>query len=326
MQIPPLYQITPEMISFIAKIDTNKEIISKSSPPTEIIDKIHRSSLLKSSLYSARIEGHTATLDELDEKRQEQLEIFNILKAIKYVDRQITDNNKLTVKTLTAIHALTLQGINSAAGKLRRETSAIFNQAGVAVYMPPPPVKITEYLQLLLDYMNSSKEPFPLINAFISHLIFEKIHPFLDGNGRVGRLLIYALFKSKGYNFGIHVPFEEYIDSHKQDYYYYLDIGLQQPNDYLLFMLKSYYEQTESVKRLLAEEQNNPNKLFLPPRQEEIYHIIKDHQTVSLDFIKRRFAKIPDRTLRYDLKRLVEQGHIVKIGRTRGAFYTLKKN
>ena len=324
MQIPPRYEVTPKMIGIIAKIDANREFIASINPPKIVIEKIHSASLLKSSLYSARIEGHTATFEELDEKKQEQLEIFNILKTIRYIKRQVKKNTKINKTFVSRLHSLAMQGISGEAGRFRTESTAIFNQAGVVIYLPPPPIKVSEHILALCTFINGKYEQFPLVNAFITHLIFEKIHPFLDGNGRVGRLLVYAIFQSKGYDFGMHIPFEEYIDNHKQDYYYALDIGLQDPNEYLVFMLEAYYAQTENIKKLLLSEQNSP-AVLLPPRQEEIYRIIRDHKTISLDFISRRFMKVPKRTIRYDLKKLVDAGLVAKIGQTRGVIYTVVK-
>jgi len=160
------------------------------------------------------------------------------------------------------------------------------------------------------------------MTALISHLIFEKIHPFIDGNGRVGRLLISAILKAKKYKNYFSVPFEEYLDNHRSDYYYFLDIGLKSTNDYLIFMLKAFLEETEKLKRTIDIEKESKTPL-LPPRQEEIYLIIKDHKIVSFDNIYRRFLKVPKRTLRYDLKKLAEKKLIVKIGKTKGSYYRI---
>ena len=206
-------------------------------------------------------------------------------------------------------------------GRFRKEMSAIFNQAGIAIYTTRPPEKIPTLLTQLLQYANSKDERFPLITALISHLIFEKIHPFIDGNGRVGRLLILAILKAKNYDFGWFVPFEEYLDNHKSDYYYYLDTGLQNTNGYLIFMLNSFLSQVEELKKRVEDEEKK--KTILSPRLEEIYNIIKDHKVVSFDFIKRRFTKVPNRTLRYDLKKLADKNLIIKIGKTKGAFYKI---
>lgn len=65
--------------------------------------------------------------------------------------------------------------------------------------------------------------------------------------------------------------------------------------------------------------------IVLPPRQEEIYLIIKDHRDINLDFIHRRFMAVPKRTLRYDLKRLQEKDLIVKVGVTNRVVYRAKE-
>lgn len=321
MKIPPFYQITSEMLERIAKIDSYRLYFSSLSIPIDIKIKIQRISLLKSSLFSARIEGNPLTIETISTSPDEQKkkEIFNIEKGTTFIKNQVKHNDKISLKLTLQMHHYVMKDIRSDGGQFRREMSAVFNQAGVAIYVPPSPLHIKELLKSLLHYINGKTEKFPLIKAFISHLVFEKIHPFIDGNGRVGRLLIYAIFKSSDYDFGFFIPFEEYLDKHKSDYYNHLDIGMKQTNTYLMFMLNAFLEQLEEMKKLIESEIKK--KIMLPPRQEEIYNIIKDHPLISFDFIRRRFLKVPERTLRYDLKKLVDQNLIVKIGKTRGSYY-----
>ena len=190
--------------------------------------------------------------------------------------------------------------------------------------MPPPPTQISKLLDNLLAYVNSEQK-FPLVVAFVAHLVFEKIHPFLDGNGRVGRLLIPVILKSKGWDFSLAVPFEEYLDEHKDEYYFYLDQGLENTNNYLEFMLEAFYMQIEEIKNQINEERAKEAHPFLPPRQEEILNIIKDQIIVSFDMIRRRFIQVPERTLRYDLKKLLDRKMIEKSGETRGRYYRIRK-
>lgn len=326
MIIPPYYETDSDLLKLISQIDANRIVIAGMKAKKPIIDKIQRVSYLKSSLYSARIEGNLHTFEELDERAKTQREIFNILRGIQHVNVHITERSRISRTVLLKLHAEVLKGISAEAGEFRHEPSAIFNQAGIAVYVTPPPHKIREMIEQLSAYANNKHEVFPLINAFISHLCFEKVHPFLDGNGRVGRLLIYAILRSKGYNFGLHIPFEEYLDDHKDLYYYHLENGLKQTHHYLAFMLNAFYEQTENVKSLLMAEMNKQDEVYLPPRQEELYELIKEHKMMSFDSLKRRFLKIPERTLRYDLKKLCDSKLVVKVGETRGAVYRLNKN
>lgn len=326
MKIPPTYTITPQMLALISKIEAERLYITALNLPNPLKEKIQRVSLLKSSLYSARIEGNTLELidvDSRDKKSKKKLEVLNIEKAIIYIDGHVRKGD-LKKDILPKIHQLVLKNLNPEADHIRREASAIFNQAGVAVYVPPPPRNIPKLLEDLLSYINSDKENFALVAAFVAHLVFEKIHPFLDGNGRVGRLLIAAILKSHGWDFTFTVPFEEYLDNHKEDYYFYLDKGQVNTNDYLLFMLEAFWQQTQTMKAQIQEEVAKDDKLFLPPRQEEIFNIIADHKIASFDTIRRRFTKVPERTLRYDIKKLLDRKLIEKSGETRGAYYRVK--
>lgn len=326
MKIPPAYSITPEMLALIAKIESERLRIASLDLPKPLKEKIQRASLLKSSLYSARIEGNPLKLDDVvvvDKKSQKKLEVFNITEAIKFIDGHVR-KGEIKKDMLLQLHQQVLKDISLDAGNLRHGVSAIFNQAGVVVYMPPPPSTIFKLFDSLLSFVNSDTEKFPLIAAFIAHLIFEKIHPFLDGNGRVGRLLIAAVLKSRAWDFTFAVPFEEYLDEHKNDYYFHLDKGLENTNDYLLFMLDAFWRETQTIKVQIEEELAKDQKVFLPPRQEEIYNIIRDHKVASFDAIRRRFVKIPERTLRYDLKKLLDRGLIEKSGETRGRYYRVK--
>lgn len=326
MQIPPPFKISEEMLALISQIEAQRLYLSSLDLQDIVKENIQRTGLLKSSLFSARIEGNPLRMSDFDFERgngdPKKQEVFNILSAINFVDRN--ESKIVSLETLLKLHSLVLRDIDQNAGRLRTEISAIFNQAGVAVYMPPPPAEIVRLLNDLISYLNVKNE-FPLLVAFVSHLIFEKIHPFLDGNGRVGRLLISAVLKAKGWNFTFAVPFEEYLDSHKEEYYFYLESGLQNTEDYLVFMLKAFYAQIQKIKEQIQEETVRKTHPFLPPRQEEIFNIIKDHVVVSFDMIHRRFLQVPPRTLRYDLKKLFDCKLIEKSGETKGSYYRVKK-
>lgn len=327
MKIPPEYAISDEMLLLISRIEAERLHFSSLNLEFQIKENIQRVSLLKSSLFSARIEGNLLKISDFEfgkeTEEEKKKEIFNIADAINFMDKNV--KKSITKDLLLRLHALVLKNISSDSGYLRTEISSIFNQAGVAVYMPPPPTQISKLLEDLLVYVNSGKEKFPLIVAFVAHLIFEKIHPFLDGNGRVGRLLVSAVLKSKDWDFTFSVPFEEYLDEHKDEYYFYLDQGLKNTNDYLEFMLGAFYKQIERVKTQINEELSKEKHPFLPPRQEEILNIIKDHMVVSFDMIRRRFLQVPKRTLRYDLKKLSDKKLIEKSGETRGRYYRVSR-
>lgn len=94
-----------------------------------------------------------------------------------------------------------------------------------------------------------------------------------------------------------------------------------------LNLLKSlkYPKQLKQIQNLLAQTLDLIQKSqTLSPRRQEIVEIIKDHQQVSADFLHRRFFGTSPRLLRYDLKYLLDNGYIQKVGKTRGVLYSIK--
>lgn len=189
--------------------------------------------------------------------------------------------------------------------------------------MTPPPSEINDLLIDLLHLVNDTNGIFPLIKAPLVHLIFEKIHPFLDGNGRVGRLLFQAILAKHGYHFNWLLSIEELLQQKKQTYYALLDEN--NATELIEFMLGVMYEESERLKTQVVMSENPKEEDFLLPRRKEILSIIKDQPMVSFDQIQRRFMKVPSRTVRYDIQQLEKKGFIRKIGTTRGAMYQDKK-
>jgi len=161
------------------------------------------------------------------------------------------------------------------------------------------------------------------IKAAIAHFVFEKIHPFLDGNGRVGRLISTFILKNSGYGFRELVVLEEYLSNHREEYYDLLAVPKKDITDFVEFFTEAVARSAEKAVDELQETKEDAKDSLLPRRQ-EILAIIKDHKMVSFNFIKRRFQKVPDSSLHYDIKTLINKAFIKKLGTTRGALYSPK--
>ncbi len=325
MKIPPDYELTQEMIDLFAQVETKKALLENIPVSAALINNLQRQSLLKSSLFSAKIEGNSLDisdldrLEKLDPSLKEKLEVENIFSAFNFVREN--PNRIIDKNFISDLHRIVMKGLTSDLGELRKKPSAIFNQFGFPVYMPPPPSQISGLLEQLVDYINSDKKENILIKAALAHIAFEKIHPFLDGNGRVGRLLYQALLAKGNYHFNWLLTLEEGINEKKEEYYVYLDKN--DATSFIEFNLSILQACSQKVLDKFLEKEIISDDLLLP-RRKEILDIIKDQKVASLDTIKRRFLKIPSRTLRYDLKQLEKSGFIVKIGSTRGAMYKVK--
>lgn len=114
---------------------------------------------------------------------------------------------------------------------------------------------------------------------------------------------------------------EEYLDKHRSEYYRMLESSERDITDYVEFMLEAIDETAKQAKELIMTKQSVDRSEFLLPRRQEIFNIIRDHTLINFDTIRRRFMAVNPRTLRYDLKKLQDEGFIRKRGTTKGVYY-----
>lgn len=323
-----VYQKTAEIENNIIRIETAKRIIDFLPHILSIESSLRRSALLKSSLFSAKIEGNTLQLEDLGLRKDEQdtakekKEVFNILRCLTWIYSKNAPK-KLRGKVICNLHKIVMQGISADAGNFRTEPSAIFNQAGIAVYFAPPPSAIPELVSHLVKTTRKNQEH-AAVNTALAHFLFEKIHPFLDGNGRAGRLLSTFLLKNAGYDFRGLATFEEYVSDHREAYYDVLSLEKKDITEFVEFFTTAIAVSAENVITLLQNQKKESPEDTLLPRRQEILFLIREQKLVSFDFVKRRFRKVPDSSLHYDLRALLRLKYIKKLGTTRGALYVPK--
>ncbi|MBI4029406.1 MAG: Fic family protein [Candidatus Blackburnbacteria bacterium] len=325
MLIPPKYILTPKISELLASIEASRQVIDSVSIPGEIEANIRRKATLRSSLFSARIEGNPLIIEEVthapshDQKRRE---VNNTLKGLNWVYKRGV-NKDLTAKQILELHKIVMSGLVDSGnlGRFRKEQGAIFNSAGYVVYMSARPSQVNSLMSRLLNFANGPKERFVPIRACLTHYTFERIHPFLDGNGRVGRLLLQAILAKNDYCMKGLLAFEEYLDTHRNEYYASLEVSEKEVSDYLEFMLSALAKTAQEAKEEILKKQTLDAVDLLLPRRAEILQIIRDHKMINFDFIRRRFLAVNERTLRYDLRQLANDGLIKKRGSTKGVYY-----
>lgn len=306
---------------------------------------IFHQQLLRSALFSARIEGNLLTLVEAKKQNfdhphsKQKREISNVLRAIDSAGTI----KRLTLTSLGQIHRQVMNQLNSDAGRLRSETSAIFDQYGNVVYLTPSPEEMRAMLTVWLQQAQIAPKKSwqeQLTRIACCHYYFEKIHPFLDGNGRTGRVVLQWQLNRLQIFADFTLPIDQFFDDKRSLYYDFLEKNTRKIDAFVQFFLDGI---SWSLDNLLEEirnsevgkaqndktrddrnsEKNDPlaKLATLLPRRREIYLIIADHPYISLDMIARRFDKIPRRTLAYDLQQLVKARLVVKQGATRGVVY-----
>jgi len=192
------------------------------------------SAIRKEALLTSQIEGTQATLTDLfDEEAGLKVsntddveEVTNYLRAFRWVQGQLRDPQGLpiSVRLLCEAHRLLLDGARGAGkqpGELRRSQNWIGGtRPGNAAFVPPPPQQVVDLLTDLERFIHASDADLPpLVRVALIHAQFETIHPFLDGNGRIGRLLIAALMEHWGLLREPLMYLSGYLKRHQVEYY-----------------------------------------------------------------------------------------------------------
>lgn len=243
---------------------------------------------------SSRIEGTRTTVEEdlLDvtdinpEKRDDWEEVQNYVKATNYGIERIRDGFPVCTRLIREIHEILMQGVRGeykTPGEFRVSQNWIGgSMPSTAVYVPPPHTEVTECLSDFEKFINNEEIDTPdLIKIANLHYQFESIHPFLDGNGRIGRLLIPLYIQSKGMLEKSCLYISDYIERNKDTYYDMLT-RVRTNNDmigWIKFFLEAVIETSKTAKekfRNVVELTMEMDKLImeLPVKPENAKKVI----------------------------------------------------
>lgn len=187
----------------------------------------------KEAVLSSQIEGTQSSLSDLLLFESEELpgvplddvrEVSNYVKAVNYGSERIAAGAPLTLRLIREIHAVLLaqgRGEDKQPGEFRRSQNWIGgSRPGAAAFVPPPPAEVMPCLDAWEKFLHDIPERTPtLLKAALLHVQFETIHPFLEGNGRIGRLLIPLLLV---YEKALEQPLlylSLYLKAHRSTYY-----------------------------------------------------------------------------------------------------------
>lgn len=191
----------------------------------------------KEAVLSSQIEGTQSSLSdlllfELDEAPgvplDDVVEVSNYVAALEHGLSRLRDGFPLSNRLLREIHAVLLsrgRGSGKDPGELRRSQNWIGgSRPGNAVFVPPPHTALEDAMAALERFLHAADDGLPvLVRAGLAHVQFETIHPFLDGNGRVGRLLITLLLCEAGVLREPLLYLSLYLKQHRPEYYRLLD-------------------------------------------------------------------------------------------------------
>ncbi|MGB5399337.1 MAG: Fic family protein, partial [Thermoanaerobaculia bacterium] len=230
----PQLEITGDLAAQLQTAQTNLASLEAAGRMVPSLDWFVYAFVRKEAVISSQIEGTQASLDDLLASEAEARstappehveEICNYLEALSYARSQLHSDKglPLSLRLLHGAHKRLMSGTrgqDKQPGKIRQSQNWIGGtRPGNARFVPPPPHRLTELMGQLETYLNSEDSLPPLVRAGLAHAQFETIHPYLDGNGRLGRLLIALCLEDWGLLSEPLLYLSLFFKRHRQEYY-----------------------------------------------------------------------------------------------------------
>ena len=288
----------------------------------------------REAVSSSAIEGTQATLDDLflfevtgtEEPRVSDVkEVLNYVKAMNH-GLQRLEKLPLSTRLVREIHEVLMEGERATPGSLRRSQNWIGPPSCLldnATYVPPPPKEMRDGLDKWEKYLHSNAKEPPLVQCALMHYHFEALHPFLDGHGRVGRLLITFFLCERKYLSKPLLYLSAFFEKYKNEYYSRL-LSVSKRGDWegwLEYFLRGVIRQTEDAisdaKKILKLHERYQNAIKKTKRvPDAAYRLVDEiflNPIVSISRLSKKW-NIPFNSVKTGVQRLLDVGILVETG------------
>jgi Fic family protein len=324
----PPYSITPEILRLVESItlklgEINARYLSKPAP------QLRKENRIRTIHASLGIEGNSLRLDQITAllngkkvigPQRDILEVRNAIAACE----QLESFNPFSSKSFLTAHGILMRNLVSDAGKWRRASVGIVHGNKVA-HIAPPASNVQGLMRELFDYTRKAPDSM-LIKSCVFHYEMEFIHPFMDGNGRMGRLW-QTLLLSKHHPIFASLPFETIIRDTQQDYYNALAASdkLGQSTPFIFYMLGVIDESLNGFTKSSASVLKESDRVhyFLSMKSQVLDASARAETTASFtrkDYLQ-VFKTLSTATASRDLNAAVKSGVLKRMGEGNQARY-----
>ncbi len=303
----------------------------------------------REAVSSSRIEGTQASLNDLfffeaekpkEPKAPDVREVQNYVNAMEYGFESLK-KLPISVRLIREIHEVLMTGVrggHATPGELRQSQNWIGPPGctlNEATFVPPPVEEMEKSLSDLEKYLNSNPDEPPLIQCALMHYQFEAIHPFLDGNGRVGRLLVTFFLCERGFLTQPLLYLSTFFDRFRDEYYSRL-LSVSQKGDWhgwFKFFLRGVINQStdaiDDSRKILDLHSEYQKALEETKRIPETAHRLIDeiflNPVISTSGLNKKW-KIPFISVKRGIRRLIDLGILQEVpGRKRNKLFVAHK-
>lgn len=321
MYAPP-FEITSKIIELISKISEKLgEIISIQNNPLHI--QLRKENRIKTIHSSLAIENNSLTLEQItaiiNGKRVlgNPNEIKEVKNSIQAYDLLLS-LNPYDENDLLKAHKLMMQDLVSNSGKYRVDGVGIFDGEKV-VHVAPQAKRVPELMANLFEWLKTS-DIHPLIKSCVFHYEFEFIHPFQDGNGRLGRLWQTVILKEWKEIFAW-LPVETLIKENQKEYYNVLGVSDRVANStkFIEFMLSTILN---TIEEIIQTEKKVTVKVTVKVtlNQKKILEVIKNNPQITQEELANVIG-LTRKSINSNMKKLQENGLLKRIGADKNGYW-----
>ena len=333
----PKYSITSRILTNISEIERLYGRLEGIRMPKQLLLNLERENLIQSSFASNSIEGNLLSQAEVSNlllndrvpANRDEKEVVNYFQILKTLDTKIS--KPLDLSLILNIHNKLMTGVKDGIkGEIRKRQIVVGsrdeNDKLIVKHNPPYHTKpqIEKAILELLEWIQNTKELL-ILKIGIFHHQFVYIHPFEDGNGRVGRLLTALLFLKYKYLITKYFILDDYYDIDRSLYsnsLHLADSGNQTPwleyfTDGVKYSLQSALGKVETGLTKLTFD------IRLTPKEQEVLKIIQKYREISSQDLTKELHISRQQAFNL-LKSLTEKGYVEKKGSTKNSYYVLK--
>lgn len=346
----PKFTISNKILKNIGIIEAAREVIINAPLVPAYEKKFREEAIIRTVHHGTHIEGNELNITEAsavlkgqpivgrERDIQEVMNYRNVINFLDYVAKGEESLGKITEEVIKKIHALTVEKIlpTEKCGVYRKSQVVVKNSVtGEITFRPPPAIEVPYQIEDFLAWLGSlsKDEMHPVLKAGVVHYELVRVHPFIDGNGRMARAVALLVLFLETYDVKKFFALEEYYDKDASRYYQ----ALQSAGQGDLTAWLEYFTEglaieltrvKEKVQRLSIDihlkEKLGGKQVFLTERQIAIMEYIQRVGYLSNQGFKDLFPKISEDTVLRDLHDLLKKGIVKKEGKTKAARYMLR--
>ncbi len=344
----PKYSINNKILRNIGIIEAAREVIDHAPLLPYYEKEFQKDAMIRKVHHGTHIEGNELNLDQAEKviegqevvaRQRDIQEVINYRRVMEFIEeaKNNSSEKKVTEELIKTLHRMTVEKIlpPEKCGEYRSTQVVVKNSlTGEVTFKPPAAIAVPVQINEFVDFINGTgpEDIHPVLKSGVVHYELVRIHPFVDGNGRVSRALSTFILFQEGYDIRKFFSLEEYFDNDAAEYYAALQSVGKNEGDltqWLAYFTQGLAIELSKIKDKIEKisvdvklkERQGGAPILLSERQLKIIEYIQKVGYLQNSGFKQLFPMVSEDTVLNELKYLIKHSLIKKVGSTKAARY-----